>query len=208
MSVERLLVAGMGNVLRGDDGFGVAVACALAARHLPPAVKVIEVGIGGIHVVQELFSGYDALVVIDAVDRGAEPGTVFLLEPRVPVLDPLSEGGRSELLADMHYAVPSKALIMARALGVLPRRAWILGCQPRNSHALGLELSEPVRAAVPQAVARLERLIAELGLEGGHTPTPSREPAGGDGAASSGLGPEQRRDAASKGYPEQRMETT
>lgn len=167
--VGRLLVAGMGNVLRGDDGFGVAVADVLAARDLPPGVTVIEVGIGGMHLVQELMEGYDAVVVVDAVDRGADPGTVFLLEPRVPSLEPLPPEKRSALLTDMHHTVPSRALILAKALGVLPPRAWILGCQPEDPEALGLELSEPVRRAVPVAVARLEGLLGELALpaEGG-----------------------------------------
>lgn len=161
---RRVLVACMGNVLRSDDGFGVAVARELAERTLPPEVTLIEVGTGGIHLVQELLDGYDALVIVDAVDRAAEPGAVFLLEPRVPDLDPMPEEERSALLADMHYTVPSRALIVAKALGTLPPRTWILGCQPLEGQALGLELSDVVRKAVPVAVARLERLWGELGL--------------------------------------------
>lgn len=185
---RRVLVACMGNVLRGDDGFGVAVARELAIRDLPPDVTVIEVGIGGIHLVQELLTGYQALVIVDAVDRGAEPGSVFLLEPRVPALDPLPERERSALLADTHYAVPSRVLVMAKALGVLPSRAWILGCQPEDGESLSLDLSEAVGDAVPEAVERLERLWEELGLNGTGRPTGRPEPtprrAPGPGAAS------------------------
>jgi len=71
---RHVLVAGVGNVLHGDDGYGVAVAQRLMQRpDLPPAVKVVEVGIGGISLVQELFDGYDVLMIVDAVDRDGAP---------------------------------------------------------------------------------------------------------------------------------------
>jgi hydrogenase maturation protease len=157
----RILLAGMGNVLAGDDGFGVAVAGALAARPLPEEVKVIEVGIGGIHLVQELMTGYDMLIVIDAVDRGAAPGTLFILEPEVAVLDSLSDEERSGVLADTHYAVPSRALTMAQALGVLPERVLIVGCQGREMDGLAIALSPEVEAGVGRAVTRIEGIIAD-----------------------------------------------
>lgn len=158
----RVLLAGMGNVLHGDDGFGVAVADALAARPWPPGVDVIEVGIGGIHLVQALLDGYDALVLLDTVDRGAPPGTIFVLRPRVPALDELSPAERHELLADMHYTVPSRAMILARALDSLPGRTWIVGCQPRDAEGLGMELSDEVERAVPEAVQRVAALVEML----------------------------------------------
>ena len=159
----RVLVAGMGNVLRGDDGFGVAVAEALEARTLPPSVTLIEVGIGGMHLVQALLDGYDALVIVDAVDREAEPGTVFVLRPEVPELDPAGPGERPEVLADLHHTVPSRALLMARAVGTLPERVWIVGCQPAGVDELGIGLSPDVEAAVSEAVARVEALVASVG---------------------------------------------
>lgn len=158
----KILLAGMGNVLHGDDGFGVAAAQALSARSWPAEVEVIEVGIGGIHLVQALLDGYDALVVLDTVDRGAPPGTVFVLEPRVPALDELSPAERHELLADMHYTVPSRAMILARALESLPDRTWIVGCQPRDAEALGMGLSEEVERAVSDAVERVVALVETL----------------------------------------------
>lgn len=158
----RVLVVGMGNVLRGDDGFGVAVAEALEARALPASVELMEVGIGGMHLVQALLDGYDALVIVDAVDRGAEPGTLFVLRPEVPELDPAAPGERHEVLADLHHTVPSRALLMARAVGALPERVWIVGCQPAGVDDLGIGLSDVVRAAVPEAVARVEALVASV----------------------------------------------
>ncbi len=157
----RTLVAGMGNLLHGDDGFGVAVAEALGARPLDAAVRLIEVGIGGMHLVQELMEGYEALVILDAVDREAEPGTLFLLRPEVPDLRELPLEERQAQLADMHYTVPSRALLMARALDLLPAHVWMVGCQPQACE-LGLGLSRPVEDAVEEAADLVERLVARL----------------------------------------------
>src|SRR5947209_5424609 len=110
-----VLVAGVGNVLRGDDGYGIAVAQRLAQRtNLPPTVKVVEVGIGGISLVQELMDGYDVLLILDAVDRGGAPGTIYLLEPEVPDLSHWPFEQRHDFLADMHMTTPARALILAK----------------------------------------------------------------------------------------------
>lgn len=160
--MSRILIAGMGNVLRGDDGFGVETAKRLAARgSLGSDTRVIEVGIGGIHLVQELMDGYDTLVVIDAVDRGSIPGTIHLLVAEVPDLEEWAEHDRSDFLADMHYTTPSKALILARALGVLPPKAYILGCQPAEVDAIGIGLSDPVARAVTEAIQLVQRMTGQ-----------------------------------------------
>lgn len=161
----RMLVAGMGNVLEGDDGFGVRALERLeqvaAAGELPANVVLTEVGIGGLHLVQTLMDGYDALIVIDAVDRGGTPGTVYLLEPTVPGPDELTEEERASFLANMHYTVPAKAFLMARALGVLPDRVLLVGCQPAGLE-LGIGLSAVVEAAVTEAVARVLEMSADF----------------------------------------------
>jgi hydrogenase maturation protease len=168
----RILIAGMGNALCTDDGFGVAVANALASRPLAPGVNVIEVGIGGIHLVHELLSGYDALVIVDAVDHGAPPGTLLVLQPEVPVWDELDPSQRHEILAETHYTVPSRALLLAKALGALPDRVLIVGCQGEAVDELGLELSAAVRAAVPRAIETIEGIVGEL--SGGSSPSLTR----------------------------------
>lgn len=158
---SRVLVAGIGNDLCQDDGFGIVLARRLAAIQLPPSVQVVESGIGGIGLVQDLMDGYDTVVILDAVDRGSAPGTLFLLETQVPDLASLPEESRQAFLADMHYTVPSRALTLAQALGVLPSRVFILGCQPLE-YGLGLGLSEPVQRAVDQAIHRLLRFLETL----------------------------------------------
>lgn len=164
----RVLIAGMGNVLRRDDGFGVEVAKRLSNREEPLVagkhgqVKVIEVGIGGIHLAQELMAGYDLLVVVDAMEQGSAPGTVHILEAEVSDLAEWPEVDRQDFLADMHYATPSKALILAKALGCLPPKVFIVGCQPADASELGIGLSAPVERAANATIREIEQIVQRL----------------------------------------------
>jgi hydrogenase maturation protease len=147
---QRVLVGCVGNVLRGDDGFGPAVAARLT--DLPEGAEVVETGIGGIALLQELLAGCDGLVLIDAVDRGAEPGTVFLIDPEV------LEG---EHVADVHLANPERVLTMAKSMDALPKRVLIVGCQPTEVDELEHELSPAVERAVAVAAARVEEVVRD-----------------------------------------------
>jgi hydrogenase maturation protease len=158
----RVLVAGVGNKLRADDAFGVEVASRLMAMDLPEGVKVVETGIGGIALVQELQAGYDALVVVDAVDRGRPPGHVMLIAVEVPHVDDMEWGERYDFLADVHLATPERALIMSKALGVLPDNTIMVGCQPVDAETPGIPMSPEVTAACDVAVREIVRHLQEL----------------------------------------------
>ncbi len=158
----KVLVAGMGNELRGDDGFGVAVTRLLEGRDLGPEVTVREFGIGGIHLVQELLDGYDALLIVDAVNRGSEPGTVHLLEPEVREIASLPVEERRDFLADLHWADPGRALMLAQALGALPPKVLVLGCQPEELEDLSLVLSASVERSLPRALQAIEQALIRL----------------------------------------------
>ena len=162
MMPARVLVVGVGNVLHGDDGFGVEVVKRLGERPLSPGVTVAETGIGGIHLVHELMAGFDALVVVDAVDRGRAPGTVMVIDADVIDVGELGVDERHDLLADMHLATPERALMVAKAAGVLPERTVIVGCQPAEVETLGVGLTPAVNDAVGHAVAEVERCVREL----------------------------------------------
>jgi hydrogenase maturation protease len=158
----KILIAGVGNVLRGDDGFGVAVAQTLSQNNtFPDNIDIFEAGIAGIAFVQELMNGYDALIIADAVDKGTEAGTIFVFEPEISRDDPTSaEFHRS--LADAHYTEPTKVFVLARALNVLPPKVFVVGCQPEVYDELGAELSLAVKRAVPIAIERIKSLIKEF----------------------------------------------
>jgi hydrogenase maturation protease len=149
---QRTLIAGFGNVLRGDDGFGVEVAKRIAAEYRGNAsVEVVEVGTGGIRLVQALLDGYDRLIVVDAARRARAPGAISVLEvDGVPAVDAV----------DMHTAVPAQALSLAAACGVLPRHVFIVACEPEEVDELSLELSPAVLRAVESAMAHVRALIA------------------------------------------------
>lgn len=148
----RTLVAGFGNELRGDDGFGVEVVRRLREGVLPDGVDVIEVGTAGIRLAQELLTRYDRLVIVDATTRGASPGTVYVSE--VESVEAATE-------VDPHVAVPARALGVAKALGALPGRVFIVGCEPGEVDELTTELTPPVRAAVDVVLAHVRRLIGD-----------------------------------------------
>lgn len=161
----RLLIAGVGNLLRGDDGFGVILAQRLMAD--PPQIAgavttIIETGIGGIHLVQELLTGYDALVVLDAVERGGAPGTLYVLEPERADPEAWAVEARRDFFADTHYAEPSRALALAEAIGAQPPRVLIIGCQIRvdSIEHLLQDLTPAVARAVDDIEMRLPGLIA------------------------------------------------
>ena len=158
----RILFAGIGNVLRGDDGFGPAVVQALLARGaLPAGVHAVELGIGGVGLVHELMDGYDAVVIVDAVDRGGAPGAVYVLEPEVPQIERIAAADR-QALGDVHEAVPARALVLARAAGVLPPVVRIIGCQPAETDELSMSLSAAVEPAVAIAVDHILAFVANL----------------------------------------------
>ncbi|HSH23337.1 MAG: hydrogenase maturation protease [Actinomycetota bacterium] len=161
----RILVAGVGNILKADDAFGVEVARRLEKMDLPDGVHVVETGIGGIALVQELQQGWDALVIADAVDRERPPGTVMLIEPDVIDVDALSWGERYDLLADAHLATPERVLMLARALKILPSRVLMVGCQPEDANAVGTGMSDAVTAAVEVAVGEILRHVGELAAQ-------------------------------------------
>ena len=171
----RVLIAGVGNLLRGDDGFGVEVARRLLASspRVPGAVvTVIETGIGGIHLVQELLAGYDALVILDAVERGAAPGTLFLLEPERVEPSSWPPEVRRDFFADTHYAEPGHALALAEGIGARPPRVLVIGCQVAAVDDLLRELTPVVARAVEHITRELPRLIGAWLSEQARQPAP------------------------------------
>lgn len=151
-ATPRTLVAGFGNVLRGDDGFGVEVIRRLGdAGCASEDVVLLDVGTGGIRLAQELLGRYDRLIIVDAMARGAAPGSLYVL-----AVESVAAAGE----IDVHLAVPSRALAVAKALGALPGEVFMVGCEPAEVDELALALSAPVRAAVEAACAHVRELIA------------------------------------------------
>ncbi|MFI6600142.1 hydrogenase maturation protease [Nonomuraea sp. NPDC050536] len=149
----RILVAGVGNVFLGDDGFGVAVARRLADTSLPEGVRAADFGIRGVHLAYELTGGaYEAAILVDAASNGGPPGTLYVLEPE--------PGGPGEVL-DAHSMTPEAVLALAGTLGAGPPPVLVVGCEPEDISP-GMELSPTVAGAVGTAVDLVRDLIDEL----------------------------------------------
>ncbi len=159
-----MLVAGVGNVLRADDGFGVAVVDRLEEGTVPDEVEIMDVGIGGIHLVQVLMEHVDGLVIADALRMGRAPGTVLVLKPEVRDVTTLAPQEQRDELADMHYATPERALMLARGLSVLPDRTWLVGCEPVDVGSWSQGLTGPVAQAVDLAADEVRRIVRALGV--------------------------------------------
>ena len=161
----RVLVTGVGNVLRQDDGFGIAVLQHLAVRGgLPPGTRLLETGIAGIRMVQELMEGYDALIVVDIMQRAGAPGQVFVLEADVPDPRDLAFDARNEFLADMHYTNPTRAMMLAKALDKLPKRSYVVACIPVRHDGFEIGMSHEVTQAVALAADKILELIKWMSL--------------------------------------------
>ncbi len=159
----KILIAGVGNELRQDDAFGVILAQKLQQEaSFPPNVKVMEIGSAGIHLVQQLFDKYDVLVLLDIVKWGGAAGTIHFKEVEVKDIATLPTDEKNEFLADMHYINPLKALMMAKALNVLPKQVIFLGCESEEHEEIGIGVSAAVEAALPVAFKRITEWIESL----------------------------------------------
>ena len=160
-----VLVAGIGNLFLGDDGFGSEVARRLAAEPLPDGVRVVDYGIRGMHLAYDLLDGYDALVVIDALPGTGAPGDLSLLEVGP---DDLGDG---EL--DAHGMAPVAVLASLGQLGGTLPPTYVVGCQPADVGE-GIGLTPAVEGAVDKAVKLVHDVLAEhLGLQ--HQPAKERK---------------------------------
>lgn len=155
----RILVAGIGNIFLGDDGFGVEVVRRLAERDLPDGVQVVDFGIRGLDLAYALLEDYDAVLFVDTAPRGEQPGTLYLIEPELDL---------DEVSIDAHGMDPVKVLRFAQEMGAKPTRIYVVACEPElvlsgeEGPDVLVELSEPVRAAVPEALKMVEALVEEI----------------------------------------------
>jgi len=155
----RILVAGIGNIFLGDDAFGSEVAQRLLRLPQRDGVTVIDFGIRGLDLMYALGDGFDAAILIDAVPRGEVPGTLFVLEP---LLDEDAAEVACPIL-EAHSMDPLKVLRAVASSGTLPARTLIVGCQPAplsDEDEMQMEISPPVRAAIDEAVAMVQEIVA------------------------------------------------
>jgi hydrogenase maturation protease len=154
----KVLVAGIGNIFAGDDGFGVAVAQHLLAQSVPQGVQVTDFGIRGYDLAFALMEPWERVILIDAVARGGDPGTVYTIEPQ---LNQAEEELATADLANAHGMDPSQVLRMVMAMGGTVPPLTLVACEPAD---LGgeegrLGLTPVVQASMNVAVEIIEQLL-------------------------------------------------
>ena len=158
---KKILIAGIGNIFQGDDGFGVEVANRLANRPFPEGVRVVDFGIRGFDLAYALMEAYETTILVDAFPGDGTPGTLFVIEPE---LAGLNDPKQSQGFVEPHAMNPLNVLRMAVSMGGELKRILLVGCVPAT---LGPEegqmgLSEPVSGAVDQGAKLVETLVTRI----------------------------------------------
>jgi hydrogenase maturation protease len=158
-----ILVACIGNIFLGDDGFGVEVAKRLAARELPAGVRVTDFGIRGFDLAYALQDGYETTILVDAYPHGQTPGTVSLVEPDLTKLDELQNVPQQSVV-ETHGMNPLNVLRMASTMNGGLKRVLLIGCEPADfgGEEGRMGLSAPVEAAVREAVMMVASVVGKL----------------------------------------------
>jgi hydrogenase maturation protease len=157
------LIAGVGNIFFGDDGFGVEVARRLAHHPFPESVRVKDFGIRGLDLTYALLDPYEAVILVDAAPRGGTVGTISVLEPE---LDPTTQPAAA---IELHSMDPVKVLRMARDLGSSIEHFLIVACEPGpmvSDDEFQVQLSTPVEAAVDEAITVIHSLVNQILMAG------------------------------------------
>lgn len=160
----KILIAGIGNIFLGDDGFGVAVTRQMAEQKLPPEVTVKDFGIRGFDLACALIEPWDLIILVDAAARGAEPGSVYVME-----IDPDSQPPDA-IIQNAHGLHPAGAIQLARSLGEIKARLVLVACEPNDFGGDDgrMGLSTVVESTVESAVRMVEQIAGEFISEGVH----------------------------------------
>jgi hydrogenase maturation protease len=154
-----ILVAAVGNLWLGDDGFGAEVAKRLRAQELPADVAVADFGTGGLDLAYEVMRGYEALVLVDVSRQGGEPGTLYVMEVEP---DSIEGGIEDGTRIDPHGMDPQTVLRFVKATGGWPGRVVVVACEPAELEEVVIGLSAPAAAALDGAVALILETLEEL----------------------------------------------
>lgn len=158
----KILVACVGNIFLGDDGFSVEVARSLARRTLSPDLLVKDFGIRGFDLAYALLEPWDAVILVDVLPRDDPPGTLYIVEPDLSRMgDPSAPG----MEMNPHGMDPVRVINLALTMGSVPAPIFVVGCQPNDfgDECVGrMGLSTPVQAAVEEASNVVEGLVMKI----------------------------------------------
>ncbi|WP_050986284.1 hydrogenase maturation protease [Schlesneria paludicola] len=159
MMLRHLLIAGIGNIFRGDDAFGCEVVQRLQRQTWPSGVSVIDYGIRGMDLAYALMDGIETTILVDATPQGGTPGTVYTMELDLHDID------EADSILDAHSMHPLNVLRMVRAFGGTPGRILLVGCEPEDlgdEHEGKMGLTPTVQTAIEGAIHQIALLTNEV----------------------------------------------
>lgn len=162
MSEKPILIAGIGNIFLGDDAFGVEVVQRLARRPLPPEVEVVDFGIRGLDLSYALLDDYRAAILVDTTYQGGRPGTLYVIEPEPEASD---DPSFQHWPISPHQMDPTSTLHLVQTMGGSCRRIVLVACEPSSFRPWEegrMGLSDPVLAAVDEAVGLIESMVKQM----------------------------------------------
>ena len=149
----RVVILGVGNILLKDEGIGIHAIRALQDGPLPTDIDLEIVDGGTSPNVLYLLDGADRLIVVDAVNGGGEPGTIYRFRPNDIELE-------GEGILSMHQIGLLEDLEMMECTGDRPKETVIIGVEPKEM-GLGLELSLELEQKIPQIIKLVLEEIRE-----------------------------------------------
>jgi hydrogenase maturation protease len=160
--IGEILVACVGNIFMGDDGFGVEVARSLDSRTLSPGVVIKDYGIRGFDLAYDLLEPWDAVILVDALSRDDAPGSLYLVEPD---LSSMGDPGAPGMEMNPHGMDPVRVLNLALTMGTILASVFLVGCQPNDfgdEFEGRMGLSPLVQTAVEEASNMVEDLVTKI----------------------------------------------
>lgn len=157
--MKKVLVLGLGNPFRGDDGLGAAVIAVIKEKEPPANVVVLDGGTPGLETIL-IWEGYKRVIIVDAAEMGLDPGQWKRFVAKEVIL-PLDEGS---MRGTLHNAGLADALALADALGMLPQELVFYCVQPAFT-GWSPDLTPQVTSSIPSLCAAISNEIEEYAID-------------------------------------------
>ena len=145
----KILVAGVGNLLKHDDGLGIHLIEKLKEINLPDNVEIMDLGTSGMDILYHS-ENFDKIIFLDAIKVGKSPGTVYRIKPRDVEVGENSL--RDIIYMSMHEIDLEKVIALGRKLGQMPNDIVIIGCEPKETNMIKIALTKEVKTAIPNII--------------------------------------------------------
>ncbi|RLF87318.1 hypothetical protein DRN58_00685 [Thermococci archaeon] len=146
MATHEIVIIGIGNILRSDDGLGFHIIKELQKYNLPPDVKLVERDVLDFQILS-VMENARKVIFVDAIQNKGKPGKIYYLD----LTQVNMESAKDLRIPNIHNLELEKFLLFCKIMGVSPPKILLIGCEPKNLE-MGLELSKEVREAIPKII--------------------------------------------------------